>query len=183
MNNEAEKYLQEVNNGLSNVPKQDREDILLEIKNHIYEATQKGDAVDQVIYRLGPPIKLAKAYSFGYNVEHKKLKISDVLNSFAFYGLAGLSGIFVVPALSIMAITFLMCSVFLPGLAITNFIGITNIPMLVFGDNSIPPGILQLALSILIGVLFIWLTLLCWRGLKKYIKKVSEKYRKLKLDK
>lgn len=63
MKHEVEKYIQEINGKLSGIPEQDREDILLEIKNHIHEATKKGEDIMQIITRLGSPVKLAQAYS------------------------------------------------------------------------------------------------------------------------
>ena len=183
MNNEAEKYLQEINRRLSSIPKQDREDILLEIKNHIYEAEEKGEDIEEIISRLGSPVKLAQAYSLGYRTEYQKLKPSDVLKNLSFYVLAGFSGIVVIPLLSFLSVTFLAIAIIIPGMAITNLLGFTQIAMFVWGEASVPPGILQLALGVLVGVVFAWLTYLCWSGIKECIKEISKDYRKLKVGK
>lgn len=183
MNQEIEKYLQEVSRGLFNISKEDKEEILLEIKSHIHEATEIGENAGQVLARLGPPVTLAKAYSFDHAVKYQQLKPFDVLSNFAFYGLAGLSGIIVVPSLCILALTCLMVAFVIPGTAITNLVGLTNVPMFVWGEASVPPGILPLVLGIIVGAIFILLTWLCWGGLKKYVKTVSEKYRNFKLKK
>lgn len=183
MNNEAEKYLQEINRRLTSIPKQDREDILLEIKNHIYEAEEKGENIVEIISRLGSPIKLAQAYSLGYSTEYQKLKPSDVLNNLSFYVLAGFSGIVVIPLLSFLSVTFLVIAIIIPGMAITNLFGFTQISMFVWGEASISPGILQLALGVLVGAVFVYLTYLCWSGIKGYIKEISKDYRKLKVGK
>lgn len=183
MNHEAKKYLQEVSRGLINVSKEDEKDILLEIKNHIHEACEQGESTAQTLARFGSPDNLAKAYSFGFSAKNQKLKPTHIMKNFMFYGSVGFSGFLVVPLLCILAITFLMVGTVIPGTAVLNLIGVTQIPMFVWGEASIPPGLLQLALSIAAGAFFIWLVWLCWRGLKEYIKAISAKYRKLTINK
>lgn len=183
MNPEAEKYLQEINRGLSDIPEQEKEDILSEIKNHIYEATEKGEDTAQILARLGSPVKLAKAYSLGYCAESKKLKPMDILSNLGFYLLTGLSGIFVIPLLSFLAVVFIAIAIIIPGTAITNLLGFTHVSMFVWGESSISPGILQIALGLAIGAVFAWLTCICWGGIKKFIKGIAADYRKLKMGK
>lgn len=184
MNQEVEKYLQEVSRGLFHMSKEEKEEIILEIRSHIHTATEKSESANQVLARLGSSVTLAKAYSFDYAVQHQKLKPLDILSNFSFYGLAGLSGIIVVPTLCILAFTFFMIALVIPGTAITNLAGITNVPMFVlWGEYSVPAGILQLVLGIAIGAIFILLIWFCWCGLRKYIKTVSKKYRNFKLRK
>lgn len=184
MNQEVEKYLQEVSRGLLHMSKEEKEEILLEIESHIYTATEKNESPSQVLARLGPPVTLAKAYSFDYAVQYQQLKPVDVFSNFAFWGLAGLSGIIVVPVLCILAFTFFMVAMVIPGTAITNILGITNVPMFVlWGDISVPSGILQLVLGLVVGAIFIFLVWLCWCELKKIVMAVSKKYQKLKLEK
>ena len=164
--------------------KEEKEEILLEIKSHIFTATEKSENTNQVLARLGSPVTLAKAYSFDHAVQYQQLKPHDVFNNFAFYGLAGLSGIIIVPFLCILAFTFFMLALVIPGTAITNLVGITNVPMFVlWGDISVQTGILQLVLGIVVGAIFILLIWLCWCGLKKYVRAVSKKYRNFKLKK
>lgn len=181
MNHEAEKYLQEINNGLAGIPQQEKEDIVSEIKNHIYEATEKGDDIVQILARLGSPAKLAKAYSLGYCAEYKKLKPLDILNNLDFYLLTGLSGIIIIPLLSFLAVVFIAIAVIIPGTVLTNLLGFTHIPMFVWGESSISPGIIQIALGLAIGAVFAWLTYTCWGGIKKFIKGIAADYRKLKI--
>ena len=181
MNQEVEKYLQEVRRGLFNMSKEDREEILLEIKSHIYAALEQNESVDQVLTRLGSPVTLAKAYSFDYAVQYRHLRPLDVLSTVAFYGLAGLSGLIIVPTLCILILTFFMVALVIPGTAVMNFAGITNVPMFVWGEASVQPGVLQLILGVAVGAIFILLLWLCWCGLKTYIKTVSKKYRSFKL--
>jgi uncharacterized membrane protein len=183
MNHEAEKYLQEINRRLSDIPEHDREDILLEIKNHIYEATEKGEEIAQILARLGSPVKLAKAYSLGYCAENKKLKPLDILNYLDFYLLSGLSGIFIIPLLGFLAVVFLAIAIWIPGTAVVNLLGFTHVPMFVWGDSAISPGMLQIALGLIIGAVFAWLTYICWSGIKDFIKEIAANYRKLKIGK
>ncbi len=183
MNHETEKYLGEINRRLSNIPKQEREDILLEIKNHIYEATEKGEDIVQIIARLGSPVKLAQAYSLSFCTENQKLKPSDIASNFSFYVLAGLSGIAVISLLGFLAVIFAAITVIIPGTAIANLLGFTQITMFTWGEASIPPGILQIVLGIVVGAVFAWLSYLCWSGIKEHIKKIAADYRKLKLGK
>lgn len=55
--------------------------------------------------------------------------------------------------------------------------------MFVWGEASIQPGTVQLALGFAFGAIFVWLTYLCWCGVKEHIKSIAADYRKLKLGK
>lgn len=178
MNPETEKYLEEIKSGLTAMLETDRESILQEVKNHISAATEKGEDMVVVVARLGSPERLAKAYTLGYRAEQKKLNPSDVLSNLSFYALAGLSAVSVISLLGFLAAVFLAIAVIIPGTSITNLIGLTNVSMFVWGEASVSPGIIQIALAFAVGAVFLWLANLCWKGIKGHIKDISADYRK-----
>ena len=182
MKSEAEKYLREINRGLSGIPKQEKADITSEIQSHIYEAAQDGEDISQILTRLGSAEKLAKAYSLGYCVEHKVLRPKDILSNLDFYLLTGISGVFIILLLSFLAAVFVAVAVVIPGTAITNLLGVTHIPMFVWEEASIAPGILQIALGLAVSAVFAWLTYTCWGGIKHCVKAIAADYRKLKIS-
>ena len=52
--NEKEKYLQRVAAGLSKLPQEEKDEILSEIRNHIYESVNRQENEQIVLNRLGP---------------------------------------------------------------------------------------------------------------------------------
>lgn len=182
MNSEARKYLHELNLNLSDLSEEDKQEILLEIKNHIFEATKNGGDTMQILDRMGSPSTLAQAYSLSYQTEQRKLKPMDILKNFSFYASAGLTGTVVISFFGFLTAVFLIIAIAIPGMAITNLIGFTHIPMFVWGSASIPPGMLQLILGAAVGTAFVWLAYLCWIEIKKCVGKISLDYRNFKLD-
>lgn len=58
----VERYLATFREGLRGAPSADRDEYIREIESHIAEATARGEHAVDVLDRLGPPDKLAKAY-------------------------------------------------------------------------------------------------------------------------
>ena len=58
----AERYLYALENALSPMKAQDRQEVVDEIRDHLQDATAAGKPLDEILSRLGPAESLAKAY-------------------------------------------------------------------------------------------------------------------------
>jgi uncharacterized membrane protein len=58
----VEKYLSTLRDRLKGAPAAERDELVREIDSHIAEAHAAGEPIGQILYRLGPPERLAKAY-------------------------------------------------------------------------------------------------------------------------
>jgi len=87
-----------------------------------------------------------------------------------------LAGIFLIPTLPILCITFVCVGVALPVLSILNLLSITNIPfnVLFFKVTGLP----QIAIALISGILFLFAGLGCYNGLKNFLKMSREVFRK-----
>jgi uncharacterized membrane protein len=109
--NDMEKYLQKVSAGLYRLPESERSEILGEIRNHIHEAVSRQEPVQDVINRLGSPLRLAQSYISIHSVNTDELGLSNVWRDMAFFFSAGLASYIVVPTLFISALTFVTAAV------------------------------------------------------------------------
>ncbi|MDR0948444.1 MAG: hypothetical protein LBM69_02855, partial [Lachnospiraceae bacterium] len=94
-----------------------------------------------------------------------------------------LSTIFIIPLLGFLAVVFLAIAIWIPGTAVVNLLGFTHVPMFRWGDFSVSPGILQIILGLIVGAVFVWLTYICWSGIKNFIRDIAADYCKLKIGK
>ena len=181
---DKEKYMQKVAAGLHRLPEADRNEILTEIANHIHEAQSRQEPIEQVLTKLGSPLALAQSYASIYNIENREMSLKYIINNIAFYFSAGISGCFIIPSLFIMALTFPLASLAAVGAAIADIIfdlpieGTVNL-----GPNIILSGFPALIATLVICIPLSLLGLLCWKGLKKYLRFVSMRYQKLKMNK
>lgn len=58
----AQRYLENFRKGLGGLPEAERRELVSEIENHIAEATASGEPTSDVLDRLGPADRLARAY-------------------------------------------------------------------------------------------------------------------------
>jgi uncharacterized membrane protein len=58
----AERYLQRFGSELKKVPPPERDELVMEIRSHIADSIEGGSSTVDVLERLGPPDRLAKAY-------------------------------------------------------------------------------------------------------------------------
>ena len=108
MNRTSEKYLSAVNRHLKPLPKPERIDIIKEVKSALLELEQDGLSETESLKRLGDPKELAKAYLTNLLARDKSFHFTRFLTVCAFYSLAGISGLFVIPILGITAPSFLL---------------------------------------------------------------------------
>ncbi len=112
MKAEFEKYLTMVERYLKPLPTSERVDIVKEIKGSILEMEQEDLSEEEILQRLGEPKDLAKAYLGDLLIKESDFSFTRVLTVCAFYSVAGLSGMFVIPILGIVAPVFIVCSLY-----------------------------------------------------------------------
>ena len=98
-------YLEKIEKYLKPLIVSERVDIVKEIKSEMLELQASGTSTEQIIERLGNPKELARAYlgeAVAKNNGFNWRRLSAVI---AFYSLAGIGGMFVLPITSICGIT------------------------------------------------------------------------------
>ncbi|WP_265456094.1 DUF1700 domain-containing protein [Enterococcus sp. HY326] len=182
MEEKLKKYIKELELNLRNVDESDRNEILTEIRNHIYEAVNKGESIEEVLSRMGTPKVLSQAYLLDYKIEKKSFGPTDFIRNFSFYLGVGSLGALVISIFGFFVTLSLLLAILLIGTALTNFSGITTIPMFVWGSSSIAPGVFQIVLASLCSLAFVWIAVVCWKEIRKCIKKISQEYRNHKME-
>ena len=196
--NEVEKYLQKVSAGLYRLPESERNEILGEIRNHIYEAESRQEPVQAVLNKLGSPLNLAQSYVNIHNIESGDISFGSIFNGMAFYISAGFSGIFIVPTLFTATFAFLLAAVVFVGYSIIDLfmdlpggIGFDisathmNFGLVISGfasDSAVVfTGFTAVGVALIIAIFCFGIAWLCWKGLKKYLSFISHRYQKLRI--
>ena len=107
-------YLEKIEKYLKPLPVSERVDIVKEIKSEILELQGDGKTAEEIIERLGDPKELAKAYLGDLIAKSNALNWNRVLAICAYYSLASLSGLIVIPVLAICAPVFIFCAIATP---------------------------------------------------------------------
>jgi len=68
----AAPYLARLRDGLKSAPALEREECVREIESHIAEAVASGERLEDVLEKLGPPEKLARAYSLELTLHSRR---------------------------------------------------------------------------------------------------------------
>lgn len=178
-----EQYLEQVDRRLRPMAVSERADIVREIKSGMQELEAAGLAPRQITERLGQPRELAAAYLSDAIVKNPRFSWRRLGSVVAFYSLAGLGGMIVLPAASITAVTFMVCGAAVPAMGLMSLLaslaGIDAPWVLVqIGGWTAPP-----ALAFPITAVTGFLLLLAGRGLWKatvgFVRMVGEKRRRL----
>lgn len=188
MNAKFEKYLTTVERYLKPLPTSERVDIVKEIKGSILEMEQESLSEEEILKRLGEPKDLAKAYLGDLMAKESGFNFTRVLTLCAFYSVAGISGMFVIPILGIVAPTFLVMgvlSVLCMAVKLVDYIFHLGLPYMenigVFSIDGVsvmnPVGEFFAALAI--GALLCFLGQGAWKLLKLYCIKVGKAKRDL----
>ncbi|MDE7323426.1 MAG: DUF1700 domain-containing protein [Lachnospiraceae bacterium] len=121
MEKKLNNYLEQIDKYLRPMAVSERIDIVKEIQSEMLELQHNDISPEQIIERLGSPKALAKAYlgetiakSSGFSWR----KLSAVI---AFYSLAGLGGMIVLPVTSICGIAFMFAGALCPLAGIIKF--------------------------------------------------------------
>ena len=107
-------YLEKIEKSLKPLPVSERVDIVKEIKSEILELQGDGKTPEEIVARLGDPKELAKAYLGDLIAKSGSRGWNRVLAICAYYSLASLSGLIVIPVLAICAPVFIVCAIATP---------------------------------------------------------------------
>lgn len=195
MNAVYEKYLNTVDRHLRPLPASERADIIKEIRGSILEMESEQLPEEQILKRLGDSRELAKAYlgdflenasHTGFSFEKFSFKIfrnewgfhlRRLLAVLAFYSLTGISGMFIIPTLGILAPVLILCGIIAPAAGFLKFVFSLfgyDMPYVVvqFGETTLSPAPAFLY-SVVMGAVLILLGKGAWKLLLRYLKAIS----------
>ena len=178
-------YLEKIEKNLKPLPVSERVDIVKEIKSEILELQGDGKTLEEILERMGNPKELAKAYLGDLIAKSSSFSWSRMLAICAYYSLAGLSGMIVIPVLVICAPVFIACGIAAPVLGAVKLIDTLlhlGIPYAgCIGISGIENPAIVFVLSIVMGVALYLAGRGCWKLLVYYIKGVSQAKRFLSI--
>ena len=184
MDKELELYLTTVEKYLKNMPVSERIDVIKELKSCI-EELQLNNALNtkEIFARLGSPKELAAGYLGDKITMGQSFSIKKMLMVFSFYSLVSLKAMFIIPCGTVLAGGLKVIGVFVPIISVIRLLGFFwgfDSPFLSISFGFfIPHPILQLPISIVLGVLLFMLGGVVWKAVIKYIRKVSNTKRTL----
>lgn len=165
-------YLEKIEKYLKPLPVSERVDIVKEIKSEILELQGDGKTSEEIIERLGNPKELAKAYLGDLIAKSSSFSWNRVLAICAYYSLASLSGLIVIPVLAICAPVFIVCAIATPILGAVKLIDALlnlGIPYASYiGISGIQNPAIVFVLSIVMGVVLYLIGRGCWKLLVYY---------------
>ncbi len=167
-------YLEKIDKYLKPLPVSDRVDIVKEIKSEMVELELQGKlSPEQILERLGNPKELAGAYLGEAIVKNSSFSLRRFAAAIAFYSLTGLSGMFVLPFMSVLAVSLMFCGIIAPLAGLLEFAGYLlgfDIPFVVIQLGPyIPAPPVSFVYSIIIGLLLFRLGRGCWKLTLKYL--------------
>jgi uncharacterized membrane protein len=138
----AQQYLDRLTRSLQALPERDRSDAVREIASHIAESQAAGQPVAVVLAGLGDPRVLARAYLADYYGHHQPGNRWQLgrhrLASFGFILGSGVTGLVVVPVLSMLAFAFGLAAPVTVVLGILRFLGASWITIRLLPDTELP---------------------------------------------
>lgn len=180
MTERTNKYLDEVARGLSKLPESERNEILNEIRNHIYEALQRQEIEEKVLDRLGSPTQLAQSYTTISDLDNGHFAVKDVWGNMGFYFSTGLSGVVIVPTLLLIMVGFVLFAIGAVGYSIAGIF--MNLPGVITFGNITFSGIAQFVVSIPSCIVLLMGAHFSWKQLRKYISKIANSYQHKRLN-
>lgn len=183
MQQQLERYLDTVDRHLRPMPASERVDIVKEIKSELLELEAQGLPAEEITARLGAPKELAAAYLSDAIVKNPAFSWKRLGSVIAFYSLAGLGGMIVLPASSITAVTFMACGAVVPVMGLLKFLALLvgiDLPwvMLQFG-NWTAPAVLAFPVSVAVGALLLLAGRWLWKFTVGFVRMIGQKRRRL----
>ena len=172
-----ETYLNQIDHYLKPLPLSERVDILKEIKGSILEMENDHLTQEQILERLGQPKDLAKAYLSDLMTKKPGFQWQHFLTLCAFYGLTGVSGLFIIPILGIIAPTFMISGILIVLAGAFKYIAslwgyATPYIMFQLGAYTLNP-LASFLCSIIASILLFLLGKGAWHLLIKYLHMIS----------
>lgn len=176
-------YLDKIDRYLRPMSAPERADIVQEIRSEMQELAGQGLAPEEIISRLGPPKELAAAYLENTIVKNPRFSWSRLGAVAAFYSMAGLGGMVVLPAASLTAVVLLLCGALLPAAALlsllASLVGIeTPWFMMQLGPYT-PSPVVAFPIAVLTSLLLLLGGRACWRFTVWFVRMIGEKRRSL----
>lgn len=183
MEQELNAYLERVDRCLKPMSAWERVDIVQEIRSEILELAEQGLGAGAIIERLGAPRELAAAYLRDAIVKNPRFSWRRLGSVVAFYSLAGLGGMIVLPVTSITAVVFMLCGALVPAAALlslaASLVGI-DMPWAIIqlGSWTAPP-LAAFPIAVVMGLLLLLAGWGLWKVTVGFVQMVSEKRRRL----
>ena len=174
-------YLDRIDRSLRPMSASERSDIIREIRSEMLELEAAGLTAQEITARLGEPKTLAAAYLSDVIVRNPRFSWRRLGSVAAFYSLAGLGGMIVLPAASITAAVFLLCGALLPAAALlslaASLVGI-ELPWVVMqiGSWTAPPA-LAFPLAAVTGFLLLLAGRALWKFTIAFVRMIGRRRR------
>lgn len=126
MEQQLNAYLEKVEKYLKPMPVSERIDIVQEIKSEMLELQGEGNSVEEILDRLGDARELAKAYLEQVITGSRPTPCPGwrkLCALTAFYSLAGMGGMFVLPFTSVLGVGLMFCGILAPIAGLVKFLG------------------------------------------------------------
>lgn len=176
-------YLEKIEKYLKPLPVSERVDIVKEIKSEILDLQSGGKTAEEIIKRLGNPKELAKAYLADLIAKSSSFSWNRLVIICAYYSLASLSGLIVIPVLAICVPVFIVCAIATPILGAVKLIDALlnlGIPYASYiGISGIENPAIVFVLSVVMGIVLYFIGRGFWKLLVYYIRGVSKAKRRL----
>ena len=178
-----EEYLDRIDRRLRPMAASERIDIVQEIRSEMLELSSRGLAPADITARLGDPRALAAAYLQDAITKNPRFSWSRLGALTAFYSLAGLGGMIVLPALTITAGTFMLCGALLPAAALVKLLAAlvgVDLPYVIMQLGPYTPSPLAaFPVAVVVGLLLLLAGRGCWKLTVGFVRLVGEKRRRL----
>ena len=171
-------YLEKIERHLKPLPISERVDIVKEIQSQIFELQSNGKKPEEIIERLGNPKELARAYLGDLIAKNTAFTWAKALAMFAYYSLASLSGLIIIPTLAICAPVFILCGIAVPifgAIKLIDHLLNLGIPFAQhIGVSGINGPVSIFICCIVIGVVLFLIGCGCWKLLIYYMNGMSK---------
>lgn len=162
-----DEYLGRIEKYLKPMAVSERIDIVKEIKSEMLELRSNGFSSEQIIERLGDPKELAKAYLGDTIARSSGFSWRKLIAVIAFYSLAGVGVMIILPVTSICGIAFMISGAICPITGIIKFAGYLlgfEITEISFNIGAYTASAIEyLPISILTGVILFIIGKLLWK--------------------
>lgn len=182
-------YIQKVERYLKPLPQSERSDILKEIGSQIMELESAGLSQTAICERLGSPKKLARSYLALLINDHKTLLRNKLPAICAYYMLAGLMGMIIIPILLVCAAGFVFCAVVTPLVSLLKLLDyLFNLGLPYMDHVAMSFGSLQLnpvwafVISLPLAAALFAVAWACWKLLLSYVTRMKQVKRYMSSD-
>ena len=178
-----EEYLDKIDRRLHPMAASERLDIVQEIRSEMLELSSQGLSPQDITARRGDPRGLAAADLQDVITQNPRFRWSRVGALAAFYSLAGLGGMVVLPTTTILAATFLLSGVLVPAAALikllASMVGI-DLPYVTMQLGPYTPSPLTaFPIAVAAGLLLLLAGRGCWRLTVRFVQLLGEKRQQL----